>query len=300
MAKIRQRTKHLLYAGMAGAAVMGLIFAGYAVRHANQVRETRSSIELKYEAEIAKLQEEAVHKTITGWAPVREIPAGHLIRSEDLKSIDLPADSIPSDWVKSRDLITGKIAKIKLRPQTLLTDTMLFEDEPTPDDLRWREMSFVQLPGALEPYDSVDIRIQFPTGQDYILLSKKRIERLVSGTVTVTLNEAEILSLSSAVVDAYLHKASIYALSYVEPQLQSKSIPTYPANEAVLLLIKKDPNIVNRAEQALNASARAGLEQDLLVISPQNAAEFSGAQAAAASKLPQSDSEDSFEWESTK
>lgn len=300
MAKIRQRTKHLIYAVMVGAAVMGLIFAGYAVSHANQVSETRSSIEQKYEAEIAKLQEEAVHKTITGWAPVREIPAGHLIRIEDLKSIELPADSIPSDWVKSRELIAGKIAKIKLRPQTLLTDTMLFEDEPTPDDLRWREMSFVQLPVVLEPYDSVDIRIQFPTGQDYILLSKKRIERLVSGTVTVTLNEAEILSLSSAVVDAYLHKASIYALAYVEPQLQSKSIPTYPVNEAVLLLIKKDPNIVNRAEQALSSSARTGLEQDLLVISPQNAAEFSGAQAAAASKFPPSDSEDSFEWESTK
>ncbi|GJM69319.1 hypothetical protein HMSSN036_15350 [Paenibacillus macerans] len=75
----------------------------------------------------------------------------------------------------------------------------------------------------------MDIRIQFPTGQDYILLSKKKIEALAPGTVTVTLGEAEILSLSSAIVDAYLHKASIYALTYVEPYLQGKSTPTYPA-----------------------------------------------------------------------
>lgn len=35
------------------------------------------------------------------------------------------------------------------------------------------------------------------------------------------MTEEEILSLSSAIVDAYLHKASIYALTYVEPQFQT-------------------------------------------------------------------------------
>lgn len=297
MNRIRQRTKQLIYAGLVGAGVMGLIFVVYAVRHMNQVSETRDLLEQKYEAEIEAIQQSTEYKKITGWAPVKEIPAGHLINVNDLKSVELPADNIPSDWVKSRDQIAGKIAKVRLRPQTLLTETLLYEEEPTPDDLRWREMSFVQLPRVLETYDVVDVRIQFPTGQDYILLSKKKVERLASGSVTVTLNETEILSLSSAIVDAYLHKASIYALAYVEPQLQSKSVPTYPANEAVLKLIKRDPNIVNQAEHALITSVRTALEQDLLVISPQSAAEFSGAQASMSSKNTGSEFEDSFEWE---
>jgi hypothetical protein len=297
MTRIRQRTKHLIYAGLIGAGVMGLIFVVYAVRQMNQVSEIKSSLAHKYEAEIAALQKKAEYKKITGWVPVKEIPAGHLIHVEDLKSVEFPADKIPSDWMKSRDQIAGKIAKIKLRPQTLLTETLLYEEEPTPDDLRWREMSFVQLPSALEPYDVVDVRIQFPTGQDYILLSKKKVERLTTGTVTVTLDETEILSLSSAIVDAYLHKASIYALAYVEPQLQSKSVPTYPANEAVLQLIKRDPNIVKQAEHALSTSVRTALEQDLLVISPQSAAEFSGLQSSMSSKNTTSESEDSFDWD---
>lgn len=297
MTRIRQRTKHLIYAGLVGAGVMGLFFVVYAVQQMEKVSEIRSSLELKYEVEIAALQEKEEFKMVTGWVPVKEIPAGHLIHVNDLKSVELPADNIPADWVKSRDQIAGKITKIKLRPQTLLTETLLYAEEPTPDDLRWREMSFVQLPNVLEPYDVVDMRIQFPTGQDYILLSKKKVERLDSDTVTVTLNETEILSLSSAIVDAYLHKASIYALAYVEPQLQSKSVPTYPANKAVLALIKRDPNIVNQAEHALTASVRTALELDLQIVSPQSVAEFSGVQASMSSKNRSSESEDSFEWD---
>jgi hypothetical protein len=101
----------------------------------------------------------------------------------------------------------------------------------------------------------------------------------VKGTITVHLNELEILSLSSAIVDAYMNKASIYAITYVEPQLQSKAIPTYPTNKAVLELIKNDPNIVGRAEEKLNKAARETLEQTLLMVTPMHRSEFAGAQA---------------------
>lgn len=281
MPKLRQKTKHLIYSGLAGAAAMGLFFAGYAIYQVRQEDAARQALTKSYEAEIAGLRETENERTVEGWVPVREIPAGHVIGADDMKAVELPAASVPADLLKKREEIAGKIAKIKLCPLTLLTETLLYEAEPTPDDLRWREMSFVQLPGVLEKNDVVDVRIQFPTGQDYILLSKKKVEALASGTVTVTIDEAEILSLSSAIVDAYLHKASIYALAYVEPYLQSKPVPTYPANEAVMQLIKKDPNIVQRAENALSAAAREGLESDLLAMSPQRAAEFASSQTQA-------------------
>ncbi|MGG6311053.1 SAF domain-containing protein [Paenibacillus macerans] len=278
MARLRQKTKHLLIAGLAGAAAAGVIFAGIMMVHAKEEHAARQALTQSYEAELARVRESAVRKTVQGWVPARDIPAGHRIGAEDMQEVKLPADSVPADLLKSREEIAGKYAKIALRPQTLLTETLIYEAEPTPDDLRWREMAFVQLPGMLKANDVVDIRIQFPTGQDYILLSKKKVEALADGTVTVTIGEAEILSLSSAIVDAYLHKASIYALAYVEPYLQSKPVPTYPANEAVMQLIKKDPNIVQRAEHALSNAAREGLESDLLTMSPQRAAEFASRQ----------------------
>ncbi|WP_059052974.1 SAF domain-containing protein [Paenibacillus senegalimassiliensis] len=283
MPRLRQKTKQMLIAGLIGATAVGALFIGYALIQERGERAAKQALSQAYEEQLEDLREVARKEMAEGWVVTREIVAGHPVKQEDLKLVKLPVDSIPADVLSAEKKITGKYAKVSLQPRTLLTETLLYEEEPTPDDLRWREMSFVQLPSLLERSDVVDIRIQFPTGQDYILLSKKKVEELASGTVTLTIGETEILSLSSAIVDAYLHKASIYALAYVEPYLQKKPVPTYPSNEAVMQLIKKDPNIVKQAEAVLSANARKGLESDLLTMSPQRAAEFSSRQTQTSS-----------------
>ncbi|WP_410768605.1 SAF domain-containing protein [Fontibacillus sp. BL9] len=277
---MRKKTKQLVLTGFLGVMVTGLVFTGYGAAHSRQLKNESKEVQQQLQEEIQSLKQASIRSKIQGWAPARELPAGHVITMEDIVPVELPEGSVPADWLHSREQIAGKILKLGLPPNTLLTGTLLYEEEPTPADLRYREMGFIQLPGALGEKDIVDIRIQFPTGQDYILMSKKKVESLLSGTVTMTMNEAEILSLSSAIVDAYIHKASIYALLYVEPSLQAKAIPTYPANDAVLQLIKKDPNIIKRAEHALNESARSGLEADLDGVSAQSAAEFAGRQSS--------------------
>ncbi|MBW4840768.1 MAG: SAF domain-containing protein [Paenibacillaceae bacterium] len=280
MPRFRQKTKQLLLAGFIGVVVAGAAFTSYAVVRDRHVHAARTAMVQDYEARLADLQDQVQQRTIQGWVPTRDIPAGNRIGAGDLKRVELPADSVPADLLKAQEAIAGKYAKISLRSLTPLTETLLYEEEPIPADLRWREMAFVQLPNALKENDVIDIRIQFPTGQDYILLSKKKVETLNTETLTVTLGEAEILSLSSAIVDAYLHKASIYALAYVEPNLQSKPVPTYPVNKGVMELIRKDPNIVQKAEQSLRLSntARSGLESDLSSMSPQRASEFASNQ----------------------
>lgn len=280
MPRFRQKTKQLLLAGLIGVVVAGAAFTGYAFVRDRQVHAAHTAMVQDYEARLDGLRDQVQQRMIQGWVPTRDIPAGNRIGASDLKRVELPVDSVPADLLKSQEAIAGKYAKISLRSLTPLTETLLYEEEPIPADLRWREMAFVQLPNALKENDVIDIRIQFPTGQDYILLSKKKVETLSSETLTVTLGEAEILSLSSAIVDAYLHKASIYALAYVEPNLQSKPVPTYPVNEGVMELIRKDPNIVQKAEQSLRLSntARSGLESDLSSMSPQRASEFASSQ----------------------
>lgn len=263
MSKIRQKTKHLIYASLISVGVTSVIFTSCIVRYAFDVRASKEAMQQQYEQTITEMKEKFKYEMIVGWSLAREIPAGHMITLNDLIQIELPNGRVPTDYVQSQAEIVGRISKLALQRQTLITKGLIYENEQTTNDLRWREMSFVQLPVALKPFDVVDIRIQFPTGQDYILLAKKKIERYESATITTALNEAEIHYLSSGIVDAYLHQASIYALTYVEPQLQGKSIPTYPVNDTVLSLIKKDPNIAERAERALNNNARQLLEKDL-------------------------------------
>ncbi|MCM3039217.1 SAF domain-containing protein [Paenibacillus motobuensis] len=290
---IRKRTRQVIYAGIVGAGIVGVAFAGYAVHASSQLEQMRTSIAKQYELEISALKQ-ASGAVVTGWTLSREIPAGERITKQDLASIDLPVNSVPDDWLKASEDIIGKAAKITVAPNTLLTGSLLFEEGAVSDDLRYREMGFIQLPGELKQKDVVDIRIQFPTGQDYILLSKKRVESLAPGVVTSTLNEEEILLLSSGIVDAYLHKASIYALKYVEPYLQREAIPTYPPSDAVLQVIREDPNIIDMAEHALTASIRAGLEGDLASVTSQRAAEFMSQKSSSTSVRTSQEESDSF------
>lgn len=290
---IRKRTRQFIYSGIVGAGMVGVAFVGYALHSSSQMEQMRTSITKQYEGEISALKQ-ASGDVVTGWTLSREIPAGERITRQDLASIDLPVNSVPVDWLKTSEDIIGKAAKITVAPNTLLTGSLLFEEGAVSDDLRYREMGFIQLPSELKQKDVVDIRIQFPTGQDYILLSKKRVESLAPGIVTSTLNEEEILLLSSGIVDAYLHKASIYALKYVEPYLQREAIPTYPPSEAVLQVIRKDPNIIDMAEHALTASIRAGLEGDLASVTSQRAAEFMSQKSSSTFVRTSQEENDSF------
>ena len=76
-------------------------------------------------------------------------------------------------------------------------------------------------------------------------------------------DEAEILSMSSATVDAYIEGAKIYALPYVDGEMQIGSQITYPVKQNVLSLIQSSPNIVNIAKLNLEKQNRANLEMGL-------------------------------------
>ncbi|MCX7920452.1 MAG: hypothetical protein N3B21_00295 [Clostridia bacterium] len=97
-------------------------------------------------------------------------------------------------------------------------------------------------------------------------MSKKKIRNinLAENTIWCWLNEKEMLTVSSAIVDAYLHKGTkLYTVTYIEPNAQKDSIPTYPSNLDVQRLIESDPNIVNKAKDYLAAQLRPGLDQRL-------------------------------------
>ncbi|GIO37282.1 hypothetical protein J41TS12_21430 [Paenibacillus antibioticophila] len=296
MFKLRRKTRHLLFAGAAGFILSALIAGSLWLAYAQQVREARQAAEERWNQELSALKEAVEHSTVKVWVPSKPLETGQMITLEDLTQQELPKDRIPDQLLTSSEDIVGRVAKLSLPANMPLADNLLWENEPLAHDLRYREMGFIQLPEAAGNGSMVDVRIQFPTGQDYILLSKKKISELrdQDGVVTMTLDEKELLSLSSAIVDAYLHKASIYALLYVEPGIQAEAIPTYPANEAVLQLMKKDPNIVKQAELELAASARARLDGELAVLDGQSSAAYAASLSSASGQQRISDNEAQF------
>ena len=146
-------------------------------------------------------------------------------------------------------------SKIQLEVGTVLTTDMI-NVEGTPDsaDVRLQEYNMIILPTQLLAGDTVDIRLRLPSGEDYIVLSKKYIEQTNADTIWVKVSEDEILTMSNAIVEAYIMQgALLYATTYTDAGLQGSSTPTYVASNSVINLMNADPNITAVAKTELAA-----------------------------------------------
>lgn len=151
------------------------------------------------------------------------------------------------------------IAKVDLKKNSILTPALITKsNEQLTDDQRVQEYNMIVLPTNLEAEQYIDIRLTFPNGQDYIVVSKKRVIDATQDTVWIKLSEEEILTMSNAIVEAFTATGSkLYATTYVEPGNQTVATPTYPVKREVLDLINTDPNVVTVARNALWARYNA-------------------------------------------
>ena len=159
----------------------------------------------------------------------------------------------------------GGIAVLDIKGLQPIMADMVTSLEIT-QDTREYELSVARLMTDQAENDYVDVRIMFPTGEDYTILSKKPMHNLnLENSVFFSyLDEDEILRMASATVDAFtITGAYIYTTRYVEPSLQDVSTPNYLVKPEVIDLINTDPNILNIAKDALNLDARINLEKRL-------------------------------------
>ncbi len=133
-------------------------------------------------------------------------------------------------------------------------------------DMRKYELSVANLMTNQSENDYVDVRIMFPNGEDYTVLSKKPVYdvNLDNYLFYTYMAEDEIMSMASATIDAYtITGTRIYTTKYIESALQSEAVPNYLVKAETLDLIASDPNITNIATETLNLRARLDLESRL-------------------------------------
>ena len=150
------------------------------------------------------------------------------------------------------------IAKVSMLSNTVLTKDLLSKGKLS-DDLRREEYNSFVLPMDLVSGDYVDVRLMLPSGQNYVVASKKEVDiPVINGmdstdTVWLNVTEGEILTISSAIVDAYrIDGAKLYLVKYTDPGMQKGATPTYITTPTTLDLIQRDPNIIQRAKTELN------------------------------------------------
>lgn len=151
------------------------------------------------------------------------------------------------------------IAKIDIPAKSILSQDMIaIEDEKITSDLREQEYNMIVPYATLEDGDTIDIRLRLPSGVDYIVISKKKVSLINLGdtfsteSISLKLSEGELLTMSSAIVDAYqITGSKLYAIKYTDPGLQKAATATYVPNLETTHLIEKNPNIVNEAKREL-------------------------------------------------
>lgn len=233
----------------------------------------------KKDEKIEQLQLRAADTTCIAFA--NDLEADSIITQDDLQEIDIKLTNIASGTYKvgevdsdedgvfgdlvhyiefvdengetqvselefnKKDLV-GRVVKSNVSKNTLIMDSLLYPkgEEPTIDE-RIQEFNFLQLPSDLVENDYIDIRIQFPTGEDYSVLIGKKVEKIAGeNTVFIKLNEEEIMAMGSAIIEAYIQNGvRLYANKYTDPatQLFNEAIVDYVAkyDYAVKRLIKE-------------------------------------------------------------
>lgn len=189
----------------------------------------------------------------------QDVASGVELLPSMFSEVATDAAAIPTDAISSVDIETGSVARINLTKGTILTQNMVTNSEEVyGDSVRLQEYNMLILPSQLETDDYIDVRLRMPTGADYIVVSKKKVEiPIVAGidsddSVWLKLTEDEILLMSNAIVESYITNGSLlYVTRYSEPGMQEAATPTYLPNNDVIRLMELNANITDEAKNAL-------------------------------------------------
>jgi len=197
--------------------------------------------------------------------------AGEVLTDKDLMPAEISQNYFPADAVTDPSVAVGNVIKCDISKNTAITTSLLYNEKDYPDDMRLVEYTVINIPHKLEPMEYVDVRIMFPNGLDYIVLSKKQVKDLQRQSpdnprdiIWFHSNEEEILRMASAMVDASLVEGTrLYAVPYVAPEIQEEAVRTYPSNPEVISLILQNPNIVQKAVTELEMRNRLLFEEKI-------------------------------------
>ncbi|SHO47039.1 hypothetical protein SAMN02745217_01374 [Anaerocolumna xylanovorans DSM 12503] len=216
-----------------------------------------------YEERMEAMAEEMSGYTVTAYEAVTDIKAGEIITKEMAASKRTLSGQDKKNFMTADDI--GSQALADIPKGTELLKNMLLKNT-IEDDLRELEFSSNIAGEHIREGDYTDIRLRYPDGEDYIVLSKIYINRidLEKRYLYLNLSPEEIHLISSALVDCYLKTGSyLYMARYIQASCQEPSYVTYIPNTDVLELMKKDPNIAEKTRDYFNETGRRELEERL-------------------------------------
>lgn len=152
----------------------------------------------------------------------RDVIQGEIITEDMLEEQPVHINTVPEGSLDKASVI-GQTAKFNISAKVPITASMI-SSEILASDVRIQEINTVLMPSDLVEGDTIDIRLMYPNGTDYIVIAQKQVNKIYDTTFWLYLSEDERLLLNSAIVDSYLNSGSkLYATVYADSDSQVKT-----------------------------------------------------------------------------
>lgn len=221
------------------------------------------NIKIQYGVELEAKDKEIKANEKYVYIATQDIVAGTTLTEELLEYKKVVTSQEYTTFLQKGDLMRTALVPI---PKGVYIVSNMVSDQQMDDTLRECELECIKLSSRLDINDTIDLRICYPNGENYIVLSKVLIQNYIKeqNICYFWLREEETIRVSSAIVDAYLYPgAYLYATKYIQPELQTASIVTYQASLSIQELIRNNPNIIEVAQTNLSQTLRKALENRL-------------------------------------
>ena len=148
----------------------------------------------------------------------REVRQGEKILDSMVENVRVHIKNVPENI--ENGVVVGQVAKYNIPKNVPIVKGMVTE-QLIAKDLRQLESNVIVMPSDLVEGDIIDVRLMYPNGTDYVVMSGVKIEKISETTLYFNATEEELLLLDGATVDSFLYGGSkLYGVKYVEPDSQ--------------------------------------------------------------------------------
>lgn len=174
-----------------------------------------------------------------------DVNSGQEITKEDIIPQTIPTSAVPANAITDPNKILGKYFRIGFKTGLTITSDLI--DNVVYDGAVYDKDVFMDsLPLGTKVGDYIDFRVVLPGGEEFVVLSHRRVNARFENTIKMNFDEADLWLYTSVMTDRALYKTKgfkIYATKYVDPGRDNKVTSYYPVRKEVMDIVAITSNL---------------------------------------------------------
>lgn len=204
--------------------------------------------------------------------------SGAEIKEQDLIEVSVPTSSLSDNAILNKEDLLGKFYKIDTNTGTTLTTDLLMDSSD--EVMKYtRDIPLQYLPVGTKKGDYIDFRMLFPTGEEYQVISHKRIEDITGTLISLKMSEEELQIYNAAMIDYGVYSSRgliFYVTKYLEPGNATDTLAFYPVQHEAESMIMYNPNVKDYT-RCINTKLRDHIDHTLGLLQINNNQEIGSA-----------------------